>query len=300
MRNILFGAFNWTQRRLAGTGLGRVPGMKAVYEAIYGMTRPRDVVMIEAQGSKMFINPGETIHHRDLMLRGVADRGQTDLFRSLVRPHMVVVDIGANVGYYTLIAAHTLRGTGRVYAFEPDSNNHSPLMRSVQANGYANVVAERMGMTEKAGRRRLFMHRESGLCHSFAKGNVGDSSESVEVETTSLDEYFGGHAPDRRVDLIKMDAECAEGLIISGGRRVLSDDRLIMLMELNAVKLPNMGTDPKQLVDSLVELGFQVNLIDDDTGKTRPITASEAVGRSLDLGGHIELLLRKPGSAAAQ
>src|SRR5204863_10011104 len=115
-----------------------IPGVKPLYNAVYRAIQPHGAVLADVQGSKMYIDPEEAIQHREMLLRGVVDKGQTELFKSLIKPGMVIVDIGANIGYYTCLAARMLNGTGHVYAFEPDAKNFDFLSRNIKVNEFKN------------------------------------------------------------------------------------------------------------------------------------------------------------------
>lgn len=293
MPDTLFKAFRSLRRRFHGTGLGRIPGVKGLYNCIYRAVRPNHIVLAEVQGSKMYVDPRETIHHPQMLLHGVVDPGQTELFKRLVKPGMVVIDIGANIGYYTCLAARLVGDSGHVYCFEPAPKNFELLRRNIEVNGYRNITAVNKGVARHTGRLRLYLHKESGLCHSLAPQNPDSSGPFVEVEVVGLDEYFESEARHQRVHLIKMDAECAEGLILGGAQRLLSHPGITIFMEFNAPLLPNMGTDPKQLLEMIGRLGFALNLTDANTGGVEPISIDAAHALSMRLGGHIELLLQK-------
>lgn len=293
MPGILFKAYLSVRRRFHNTGLGRVPGIKRLHHWLYRATRPDEAVLAQVQGSRMYVDPRESIQHPGMLMHGIVDPGQTELFRRLIKPAMVVVDIGANIGYYTCLAARLLGGTGHVYAFEPFPRNFELLRRNIEVNQYANVTAINKGVAGRYDRLKLYLDRDSGLCHSLVAHPGHSSGQFIEIDVVGLDDFFERETPHRRADVIKIDAECAEGLIIGGARRLLSQAGISVFMEFNAVHLPTMGTDPQELLRLIKELGFTLSLIDDQTGGLQPIGIEAAFERSLQLGGHLELLLQK-------
>ncbi len=91
----------------------------------------------EVQGQKMFLDKKDVL---GLSINGVYEPLETKLVRKEVKKSDVVLDIGANIGYYTLILAKLVGKKGRVFAFEPDPTNFALLKKNISINGYKNVI----------------------------------------------------------------------------------------------------------------------------------------------------------------
>jgi FkbM family methyltransferase len=223
------------------------------------------------------------------------ERIETELFKELVTEGMTVVDVGANIGYYSLIAARLVGNTGKVYAFEPEPGNYQLLVRNIEANGYTNIVPVNIAISNEGGKVKLYVDPASSSTHSFAQDNTNIKGDAIEVETVTLDDFFGGE----KVDFIKLDAQGAEGLVLDGATGVLKQDKLKIMMEFWPDGLDRLGTEPLDLLHKLQEMEFQIKEIDKTTRIVPPEQVLEKVElQKKEAGGiglffHINLLLEK-------
>ena len=143
----------------------------------------------------------------------------------------VVYDVGANAGFFTLIAARLVGPAGRVFAFDPAPENCESISEQVELNGYAPFcTAVQKAVGGKAG-RATFSFDASGSTTGHLGGAQG-GERSVEVEVTTLDDAAAAYgAP----TFIKLDVEGAEGDVMAGARRLLSSGaaRPAWLIELH-------------------------------------------------------------------
>lgn len=168
----------------------------------------------------------------------------------------VLVDVGANIGLYSIMAA--ARGV-RVFAFEPESQNYALLNRNIYLNGMGErVTAYCAALSDRAGFSTLFLSAFSaaGSCHSFGE-SVDFRALPMQAAftqgcySTTLDEMIASGAmpvPDH----IKVDVDGIEHRVLAGAARTLRDPRVkSVLVEVNTAL-----EDHWQLVDRLLELGF--------------------------------------------
>jgi len=273
MKKLIFPLFvKVTQKitkAMSGKGLGKILGISFIYKFIYRKMAPREMVL-NIQGNKMYVYGRDMGVASFLISKGVHEKYETKLFKDLIKPGMVVVDIGANIGYYTLIAAKLVESKGKVYAFEPEPNNYRLLIKNIEVNGYNNVIPIQKGVSNKPGKTKLFISKTVLSSLSFSEDNVPEKKEFVMVETITLEKFF----EDSKVDFIKMDTEGAEGLIIEGAGKVLKKNDLKIAMEFWPYGLKNLGTDPLKLLHKFQNHGFKIKLIDetDQCLKTIEIT----------------------------
>lgn len=172
------------------------------------------------------------------IVRGCYEPDETAFVRRTVAPGHTVLDLGANIGFFTVIMGSLVGPLGRVYAFEPLDRNACLLQRSIAENGFQDrVTLERAAVGQVSGSARLVFQEyalNSGGSYLFEDGmEIPDGHRTQDVVTIALDDYDLRHP----VRFIKIDVEGAEPLAIRGARRILRTDRPIILSELNAVAL---------------------------------------------------------------
>lgn len=295
-----------TQQLLMSLGVSRmvrkIPFAYPAYSYLYRHCAPRGQVCVEAEGHKLFLDPQDMGMARSFLLfKGRWEETETRLFSSLVKEGMTVVDIGANVGYYTLLAARLVGPRGKVFAFEPNPQNFALLSRNVETNGYRNVALIPRAVSDTSGTAALCIDRASSGGHSLSTFRGG--ADTVQVGTVSLDDYFAGKRT--VVDVLKMDAEGAEMAIFAGMQHVLArNPDLAMLTEFFPRAMRGLGHRPEEYIRQLVGCGFQIHPIDEDHGEIEsldPACVSELIepltrkGASKDV---LNLLCLRGGRAA--
>jgi FkbM family methyltransferase len=295
LRARLFDTLRRVARLLMRTRLRYFPGARSAYEFVYGLLVPQEPVAVESEGSWIYVDPRDVGVSLYLMTEHVYEPRLTEFLKQVLSPGMTVVDGGANVGYFTLLAARLVGDSGRVYAFEPEPRNFGFLQRSVERNGVENVVLTQGALSDRSGLETLFLDRSNFGEPSFRESNVTDPAGAVEVRTVTLDEFFAGQ-PESQLDLIKLDTQGAEGLVLAGAEAVLAQRALCIVMEFCPWSLRNMGTDPVELLGALRARDFGIRVLDDRTGRLLSRDDAEIVaeceGRD---GGHgfVTLVLRR-------
>ena len=139
------------------------------------------------------------------------------VFRSFLRPHSVVLDIGANFGLYTAISATVTRQHGRLYSFEANPHTFELLKRTLYANRLShnpNVIAVNALVGQSTGRGTLqYLPQFLGGATMTDIGQWGEAKRSVELDMITIDEFLPDGLP---VDLVKIDVEGHEPFVIRG------------------------------------------------------------------------------------
>ena len=189
----------------------------------------------------------------------------TRLFERLVKPGMVVIDVGSHVGYYSLMAARQVGPAGRVYAFEPEPSNHALLLKNIELNGYSNISATRKAISNRVGSATLFLTSLDNGRHSTYQHGLPERG-SVPVETTTIDALLAAEGWPR-VDLIKVDVEGAEMDVLEGTHQLQRKcPELKLIIEFSPALLGNAGADPFQFLEQLAGRGFEVHCIAEKEG----------------------------------
>ena len=245
-RSALRRGYAAARRRLSGYGLPRFRIVCSAERVVRAALRT-DVTTV--LGHRMRLDAKD---RGELAIHGVYEPLATDLVRSEIGPGDVVLDIGANIGYYTLIFAKCVGPAGRVFAFEPEPGNFALLQENVATNGYRNVTLARLAVSDRAGRARLFLDADNaGDCRMY---DSHDQRPSVDIATVRLDDHL---ASLDRIDLIKMDIQGAEPAALRGMRGLLERHRQVrLLLEFWPYGLQLFGADPKEFLDTLREAGF--------------------------------------------
>ena len=203
---------------------------------VYAYLGPNLALTQLHDGHFIYVDPADESLSAHLIARGYWERWIETVVRALVQPGDRVVEVGANVGYYTLIMASRAGPTGRVKAFEANPSVAALLRRSAEFNGYADrisVVAAAVG--ERPGVAAFMLSpRNSGGGHvrGPAEAETGDR-RAVELPMTTLDDACDGPA-----DLLRMDAEGSELLILAGAGRLLDrSPGLRICMEWDRVQM---------------------------------------------------------------
>jgi FkbM family methyltransferase len=197
--------------------------------------------------------------------RGVLEPGLTRRFTASLASGMTVVDVGANVGMYTLIAARAVAPDGRVYSFEPTPRTFAILKDNIQVNGLLEsglVDCRRMAVTDRPGTARLATYRGNGGHNTLFPG--GSAPEFTDVDTVTLDDALAG-VP--RVDVIKIDVEGAEPLVWNGMSRTIRQNPAVkVFVEFAPSHLSRAGQNPGEFLDRLAADGFRIQRVHDQNG----------------------------------
>lgn len=213
-----------------------------------------------------------------LVLRGYWEPGVTRALLRLVRPGQRVIDVGANVGWYSLLLAAAVGPTGSVTAFEANPRALELLRQTLGANDQGHVRVAPLAVADAPGPRtlhRLAFQQGSSSLYPFSDAELAawhDVATPVAVQATSLDAFFADD--DRSVDLVKIDAEGAEPLILAGMTRLLERSPQVQLViEFLPAMLARAGHDPRAVLAALEQHGFRLHTID-RRGGCRPTTSA--------------------------
>ncbi len=220
-------------------------------------------------GHKILVDTRDCSLAPHLLLDGYWEMWITKVFLSSLCEGMTVVDIGANVGYYTQLAASKVGSTGKVYAFEANPYLMDLLYQNMSINGFLPWVS----LTGKA-----VLNGSGKVRFNIRKTCMGDSSiagfsqemldlcrddvEAIDVETVSLDEFFGEAGA--KIDVIKIDAEGSEPFIFDGMKNILSSNPdIIIISEFSSCHIRGVGRDPDQYLRDIEKAGFKLRIIDE-------------------------------------
>ena len=280
--------FNGISNFLRNTGLYKmIPYRAKLYDFLFQRLwfEPN---IIEIQGSKMYID----VHNKSPEMRKtfqayasnlIHEKATTDLFKKTVKEGDVIVDLGANIGYFTLLAARLVGDKGRVYAFEPEPRNYDYLVKNIELNNYNNISSVQKAVSDKNGKTKLYIcsydtgHHtinqyegiEAYKPDSIDNNSIDDKKDFIEIETVTLDSFLKDK--EKLIDIIKMDVEGAEVLALSGMDRTLRENKnLKMFVEFFPLLIKEMGSSSKEFINKLLEdYRFSISIVPDDYDASR-------------------------------
>lgn len=238
----------------------RLPTVSPSMERLWLRALPtltRNYLCVSVHGFRLY---GSLQHHPLLYLlaNGSYERFTRKLFKRALEPGMRALDVGANIGCYTLLAANTVGSTGRVYAVECDPANLRFLRHNVALNG----VTDRVTIVPKAvandsGVVRFYSDSSNSVLSSLVV--EGETTDAIEVECTTIDEAIPSH---ERIDVAKIDVEGGEVDVIRGMSRTISRaEKLVMFVECCPYYLSSSGHSVGELLEELQRHEFQVQII---------------------------------------
>lgn len=178
---------------------------------------------------------------------GTYELDKQTLFGKELKSGMIVYDVGANVGYYSLLASELTGTEGKVFSFEPLPENLSFLKMHISLNETENISVVEKAVSSKASKMKFSISRNRSM-------NSLSNDGEIEVDVISLDEFIkqGNPSP----DLIKMDIEGAEYEALNGAKEILRNKKPVLFLATHSGELRT------QCLKLLAEFGYTVTAID--------------------------------------
>lgn len=182
---------------------------------------------------------------------GWMGRAEAILLRKLVRPGMQVIDVGANIGLYSLLLSRLVESTGSVLAFEPEPNLFAILRENCVRNNATNIDLFQCALGRVSGLASF--HRSAFNSGDNRLERASTAHEAVEVKVERFDDLQADCKP----DFVKIDVQGHELAALSGMERSLSSNpKVQVLFEFSPAALAKAGTDPGLLLEFFRERGF--------------------------------------------
>ncbi|MFY9345055.1 MAG: FkbM family methyltransferase [Planctomycetota bacterium] len=224
---------------------------------------------------------------KDVMGRHLYKRGVHELLLSnfvlqhlVLRDDAVVLDIGANLGWYSLLLSRRCP-RARIHAFEPEPRNLALLRDNLAQNGIANVTVHPVAVAERSGSMQLFPYPDKNMGrHSLVPM---DGLRPIDVPVVSIDDFLRAQriAP-AAVDFVKIDVEGYELPALQGARSLLAAAPVI-LAEFAPKYIRRAGSDPAALLQWLQDAGFRPFECTRDGRRPMDLTGAATGDRRLDI-----------------
>jgi FkbM family methyltransferase len=195
---------------------------------------------------------------RHVYVTGEYEPATGAVIAELLKPGQTFVDVGANAGYFALLASRTVGESGRVYAFEPIPSVRDDLMVNAELNGMTNIEIRGEALADRAGQAQFFVGPEDHKGTSSLRA-LPVASQTVTVQTARLDDLV---STGRRVDMVKIDVEGAEYLALLGMEACLRRHRPDLVVEVTDSYLRVLGHSAGELCAYLATFGYQMYAIE--------------------------------------
>ena len=225
------------------------------------------VVDVDTHVGPLFLPTGDRVITSVLQSCGLWEAQETAYLIMTLLAGQTFVDIGAHVGYFSVLASKRVGPTGRVIAFEPEARNRDLLERNLWRNGCDNAVVMPYACSDRREDLSLVLDEENRGAHHLAPPGQGD----VPVRCVRPDDVLSG-----TVDVVKIDAQGYDHEVVVGLRRTWTAcPDLELLVELSLGELGRRGIDPAAVLAGYEELGFELAMF--DAGGHLPVMPAEAV-----------------------
>ena len=229
----------------------KIPMAKPFFQPIINILKPS---FIKIGKDKLYIDKDDQVVSQELIQSGKWEPFETKIFKKSIKKGDVVLDIGAHIGYYTLIAAKIVGDKGKVYAFEPDPKNFSLLKKNIEENNYKNVVPINKAVSNNNGKIKLYINPANTGDHRIFKS--ADKRGGIITETITLDDYFKN---DIKIDFIKIDIQGAEHTALLGAKNILRYNKnLKIITEVEPLLLRNAGSSTRMYLNFLEKNYFSL------------------------------------------
>jgi len=218
--------------------------------------RRRSIIYIQSKCSSNFlVLDGRQMHvdHDEYLKILFEDSSIMAKFvKNNIKKGDIVLDLGANIGYWTCLLAELVGKNGHVYAFEPEPHNFQLLKKNVEINKYQNVTLEQKAISNKNGKTNLFI---SDVKTDHRIYDWSGNQESIEVDMIQLDDYFVNNKIN--IDYIKSNLQGADFAAVQGMRHLIKNSKNIkMIVEYHPDTLIEFGFDPNEFINFLINENF--------------------------------------------
>jgi len=214
---------------------------------------------IDIEGFQMYVRDKEA----NGLHQGFCEPEETKFIKNIVLPDWICMDIGANIGYFTILLGRKCR---EVYSFEPEPSNFMLLENNTELNNLHNVDLLKAAVSDSTEPKTLYLSGDDPGMHRLYKSKWCGLGYTL-VDAVRLDDLrFSG------INLIKMDIEGAEYGALKGMVELLKRDKPLIIMEFHPLSIIEYGVDPRKVYDFIKKLGYTIRLI---PNITQPLTYEE-------------------------
>lgn len=261
----------WTLGQLMLRLIYRSRIAEQTFFAVLGLFKKNAPYAKQILGQRLSIDPYRSIVDLRLCVCGIYEPDVAEYFISRLLPEMTVIDIGANIGYFTLLAADLVGPTGKVVCYEPNPTTFDQLQRNIALNPYTNIVSVQSALSDVAGKGRISVRRDSAL-NTFA---LTATEPGIDVQMETLDDSLRNLSI-RKCDLVKMDIEGAEFLAVQGMEDTIArNPNIEFVIEVHPLQIEKLGGTVNEFLQFFVDRGFKLFRLG-SSGELKPFSLLES------------------------
>lgn len=205
------------------------------------------------------------------LYKQISEKNEINLLKKHIQQANVIIDIGANIGFYSILFSNLVGVNGTVYAFEPDKKNYENLIKNIHS--IKNIITENKAVSNQSGYLNLY---KSELNVDHRTYPTDNSTLSEKIECISMDEYFKATRP---IDLIKMDIQGYEPIALEGMKNTIQKNlQLKLFSEFWPYGLQKSGYSAEHYFKQLKNLFSNIFLLADN----QLIELNESLIKSLE------------------
>ncbi len=233
-------------RNFSGYGFGRILPQTKIVNFLSKRLR---IDYIEHEGHKLYIGGKDKVGY----FYYDYEKNETNLVKGVIKKGDIAADLGANIGYYTLLFAKLVGKNGKVFAFEPEPKNFELLKKNIETNDYSNhrIHLIKKVIFNKSGKIKLYLNEQNTGDHKI----IPSEKKSIECEMTTLDNEL----KNQKISFMKIDIQGAEGGALLGMKNILKNNKnLKIMMEFSPCRIEKTGIKIKKIVSLLNKNKFNV------------------------------------------
>jgi len=239
------------------------PALIGLFKTVYSTSGNGEDIQVDIPlNLKLIVKSDDIGVGIPLISKGTYEPLQTKLFLETLKDGDVFFDIGANIGYYSMLASSKVKNTGKVYSFEPDINNISILEKNIELNNISNIKIIKKAISDKTG---FVNFKSSDISKGDSAISKNEDKNNISVPSVTLDDFDSqvGVYP----NIIKLDVEGAEIMALKGASGLFRHVKqpIGLFIEYNPQSLKQVSqVDPLILLNILEEYGFKIEYIIDE------------------------------------
>jgi FkbM family methyltransferase len=203
---------------------------------------------------------------RKIFLFKEFEKSESDYFKKNILPEDICVDVGGNIGYFSLLFAK-LAFSGKTYAFEPIAENGQMIKLSADINQITNIIVNENAVGNKNEPVSFSVSEDSAFSSMNSTDRVAEE-QNIVVQMIRIDDFVRSSLI-ARIDILKIDVEGAEELVLKGAFNVLSDPEIrprIILVELYDKNLSVYKTSKLSILEMMKSIKYMPYVIDVNQG----------------------------------